>query len=259
MEFVKYDLGPLEAGRLVEITLEGHGAYVRLLDSANFDNYKSGKKCTYIGGLITKSPIRLKTSHADHWYVAIDMGGLHGKVNTTAHVLPQTFAKSDQCPLSEVPSLVHNRGFVLYQDARIEPGNDVFISYASEDRLDAARPLAYALRNRGMKVWYDEFELKIGDSLLLKIDKGLADSRLGIVIVSPNFIKRGWTDQMLSGILTNVVSGEQILLPIWHNVTRKEAIDYSLSFADKVARSTAADTIEDIAGEIADLITAGKR
>lgn len=254
MEFIKYDLGPLEKGRIVEITLEENGAYVRLLDKANFDNYKNGKKCTYIGGLITKSSVRMKTSHSDHWYVAIDMGGLNGKVNTTARILPQTFSKSDQCPLSELPSLVHNSGFVMYQDAGIKPRYDVFISYASADRHDAAQPLAHALKRKGLKVWYDEFELGIDDSLLIKIDKGLANSRMGIVIVSHSFIKKGWTDQELNGIFTNVVTGEQILLPIWHNITGKEAIGYSLSFADKVTRNTAVDRIDDIADEIAGLI-----
>lgn len=254
MDFIKYDLGQLETGRVVEITLEGNGAYVRLLDSANFNDYKNGKKCMYIGGLISKSPVRLKTSHADHWYVAIDMGGLNGKVNTTARVLPQTLSKNGQILLSEMPSLVHNSGFVMYRDAGIAPSHDVFISYASEDRQDAARPLAHALRRRGVKVWYDEFELKAGDSLLIKIDKGLIDSRLGIVIVSRNFIRQRWTDQELNGILTSAVSGAQILLPIWHNIAKKEAIDYSLAFADKLVRNTAVDTIEDIADEIAGLM-----
>lgn len=254
MKFINYDLGRLETGRIVEITLEGNGAYVRLLDSANFDSYKNGKKYKFIGGLVAKSSVRLKTSHSDHWYVAIDMGGLNGNVNTTARVLPQAPSKSNQRPLSEMPSLVHDSGFVLYQDAGIIPKYDVFISYASEDEKDVVRPLALALKRKGMKVWYDEFELKTGDSLLIKVDKGLINSRLGIIIVSRDFIKRGWTDRELNGILTNVVSGEQMLLPIWHNITGEEVIDYSLSLADKLVRNTAVDTIEDIADEIAGLI-----
>lgn len=257
MEFKKYDLGPLETGRIIEITLEGNGAYVRLLDSANFSDYQNGRKYTYIGGLITKSAVRLKTSHADHWYLAVDMGGLKGKVETTVQVLPRTFTKNNQKLLSEVPSLVHNYGLALYQDAGIEPRHDVFIAYAPEDRLDLVRPLAHTLRHKGLNVWYDEFELEFDDSLLIKIDKGFVDSRLGAVIVSRNFIKRRWTDQQLNGILTSPVSGEQILLPIWHNITQKEVVDYSLAFADKVSRNTALDTIEDIANEIAGLIPRG--
>lgn len=129
-----------------------------------------------------------------------------------------------------------------------------FISHASEDKDEVVRPLANALKNLGIKVWYDEFEMRIGDSLRRKIDKGLANSRFGIVVVSRDFIKKGWTNYELDGIITKAVSGEQIILPIWHNITKKEVIDYSPSLADKLARNTAIDTVEDIAKEIADVI-----
>ena len=127
-------------------------------------------------------------------------------------------------------------------------------SHASEDKDEVVRPLANALKNLGIKVWYDEFEMRIGDSLRRKIDKGLANSRFGIVVVSRDFIKKGWTNYELDGIITKAVSGEQIILPIWHNITKKEVIDYSPSLADKLARNTAIDTVEDIAKEIADVI-----
>lgn len=66
---------------------------------------------------------------------------------------------------------------------------DLFISHASEDKEKIARPLAEALRKEGFKVWYDEFTLKIGDSLRRSIDYGLANSRYGLVILSPNFLR----------------------------------------------------------------------
>jgi hypothetical protein len=96
--------------------------------------------------------------------------------------------------------------------------------------------------------------MKIGDSLRRKIDKGLANSRFGIVIISKDFIKKGWTNYELDGIITRVISGEQILLPIWHNITKAEVISFSPSLADKLARNTAINTIDEIADEIADLI-----
>ncbi|MPN40318.1 hypothetical protein SDC9_187854 [bioreactor metagenome] len=73
-------------------------------------------------------------------------------------------------------------------------------------------------------------------------------------MISKNFIKKGWTNYELDGIITKAVSGEQILLPIWHDITKKEVIEYSPSLADKVARNTATNMIEEIADEIADLI-----
>jgi hypothetical protein len=131
---------------------------------------------------------------------------------------------------------------------------DVFISHASEDKDAVVRPLATALRDSGLRVWYDEFELRIGDSLRRKIDLGLAKSRFGVVVLSRSFFGKGWPNYELDGIVTRVVSGEQVLLPIWHEITKKEVIDYSPSLADKVARSTGTHTLEEIATEIKDVI-----
>jgi len=69
---------------------------------------------------------------------------------------------------------------------------DVFICHASEDKDAIARPLAEALRERGHVVWFDEFELEIGDSLRQEIDRGLARSRFGVVILSPSFFEKKW-------------------------------------------------------------------
>lgn len=96
--------------------------------------------------------------------------------------------------------------------------------------------------------------MRIGDSLRRKIDQGLAHSRLGIVVISRDFTKKGWTNYELDGIVTRTVSDEQVMLPIWHNITKDEVIAYSPTLADKIARNTAVDSIEDIAAQIADLI-----
>src|SRR5690606_26215890 len=131
---------------------------------------------------------------------------------------------------------------------------DVFISHASEDKDEVVRPLADALREAGLDVWYDEFELRIGDSLRRKIDKGVASSRFGVVVLSRAFFGRGWPEYELDGLVTRAVNGEQILLPVWHNVTKREVMGYSASLADKLARSTATHTVEEIAAEIVDVI-----
>ena len=159
-------------------------------------------------------------------------------------------------PLSSAPPLI--------QRARERPGVeifndeaqkfDVFISHVSEDKDDVVRPLAHALQNAGLRVWYDEFELHIGDSLRRKIDRGLVNSRFGIVVLSQAFFKKGWTNYELDGLVTRAVTGEQILLPVWHNISKQEMIEYSPSLADKLARSTSTHTVEEIAAEIADVI-----
>jgi len=135
---------------------------------------------------------------------------------------------------------------------------DVFISHASEDKDEVVRPLAHALKSGGLKVWYDEFELQIGDSLRRKIDKGLAKSRFGVVVLSRAFFQKGWTNYELDGIVTRSVTGEQIILPIWHNISKAEVIEYSPSLADKLARNTATHTVDEIAEEIIEVIASAQ-
>jgi len=75
-----------------------------------------------------------------------------------------------------------------------------------------------------------------------------------LVVLSSSFIAKGWTNYELDGIVTRAVSGEQLLLPIWHNITKQEVINFSPSLADKVARNTATHTVQEIAVEIAELL-----
>jgi len=70
----------------------------------------------------------------------------------------------------------------------------------------------------------------------------------------PSFIDKGWTNDELDGIVTKAVSGEQMLLPIWHEITKQQAVNLSPSLADKVTRNTATHTVEEIANEITELI-----
>lgn len=131
---------------------------------------------------------------------------------------------------------------------------DVFISHATEDKDVVVRPLARELVAQGLRVWYDEFELRIGDSLRRKIDAGLSQSRFGVVVLSHAFLAKNWPQYELDGLVTREMTGQQVILPLWHRITRNELIERSPSLADKVARSTADLPIEEIAAEIATVI-----
>lgn len=255
MKFIHTDLGNRKGGEVVEITLSGNAANVRLMDTSNFHSYKNGRRHRYYGGHAKRSPVRLKIPRAGHWHVAVDTGGYPGRISASVRVLPGALPAFTEAPLSSVPSLYqdhHEPGVPVPDDTDKE--YDVFISHASEDKEEVVRPLASALQNEGLSVWYDEFELRIGDSLRQKIDKGVATSKFGLIVLSEMFFKKGWTNYELDGLVTRQNTGEQILLPIWHNVTKKQVIDFSPSLADKVARSTATHTVEEIASEIAELI-----
>jgi hypothetical protein len=115
---------------------------------------------------------------------------------------------------------------------------DVFISHAHEDKDDIAKPLATALQEKGLAVWYDEFSLALGDSLRQSIDRGLANSRYGIVVLSEHFFAKHWPTQELNGLVTRESKGQKVILPIWHKVTREQVSQYSPILADRVAAST---------------------
>lgn len=116
---------------------------------------------------------------------------------------------------------------------------DAFIAHASEDKEKFVRPLVNKLKQSHLEIWYDEFSLKVGDSLRESIDKGLAQSRYGIVVLSPAFFKKRWPQRELNGLVAREMAGEEsVVLPIWHNVTTKDILKYSPPLADRKAIET---------------------
>lgn len=101
-----------------------------------------------------------------------------------------------------------------------------------------ARPLADKLIEHGLEVWYDEYTLTLGDSLRRSIDRGLAGSRYGLVILSPNFFEKEWPQKELDGLVAREDGSEKRILPVWHNVNRKDVVSFSPPLADKLAVST---------------------
>jgi WD40 repeat protein len=114
----------------------------------------------------------------------------------------------------------------------------VFISHAAEDKDSVARPLAEALTRAGYSVWYDEYALRLGDSLGRSIDRGLAESRYGIVVLSPSFFAKAWPRRELDGLTVRELSSGKVILPVWHLVSRAEVERYSPTLADKLGVGT---------------------
>lgn len=130
---------------------------------------------------------------------------------------------------------------------------DVFISHASEDKAEVARPLAELLTRAGLRVWLDELELQIGDSLREKIDHGLNSSRFGVVIFSPTFFEKQWPVRELDGLFAIEEDGEKSILPVWHNVDRKAVRSYSPTLAGRLAAQTSSG-LESVANAITKVV-----
>lgn len=131
---------------------------------------------------------------------------------------------------------------------------DAFISHASEDKQGLVRPLAEAMASYGLDIWYDEMSLSVGDSLSRSIDKGLANSKFGVVVLSPAFISKNWPEYELRGLTAREIEGGKVILPLWHNITRQEVLAFSPPLADKLAIATLNRSTQEIALDLIKVI-----
>lgn len=111
----------------------------------------------------------------------------------------------------------------------------IFISHASEDKDNYVRALAKILCENNFDVWYDEYEIQPGISIRQSIDKGLRACDIGLIVLSPAYIKKQWTTLELNAIFSKITMGYGKLIPIWLNITKKELFDYSPLLTDFLA------------------------
>lgn len=145
--------------------------------------------------------------------------------------------------------------FPDYEASSEDVKYDIFISHASQDKEDFVEPLAELLSDMGFKVWYDDFVLNVGDSLSRSIDRGIVNSEYGLVVLSPHFFAKGWTERELAGLTAREVAGRRkLILPVWHNVTHEDVLEYSPMLADKLALDTGKMSLDEIAEALAEVL-----
>ncbi len=130
---------------------------------------------------------------------------------------------------------------------------DVFLCHAWDDRQGSAKELHDLLEGRGVRVWFSEKDLGLGVPMMRAIDKGLVNSRVGIVLVTPAMLRRlpteGIADKELSALLRR-----ERLIPVVHGTTYEELEQVSLLLASRAGLSTAEESMADIAAKIAELV-----
>jgi DNA-binding transcriptional regulator YhcF (GntR family) len=126
---------------------------------------------------------------------------------------------------------------------------DAFISHATGDKESFVRGLVQKLVGEGIHVWYDEFTLCIGDSLRQSIDRGLAKSRYGIVVLSPSFFKKNWPQKELDGLEARERHGDKVILPVWLNVDKEDVASYSPMLAG-IKAAKAVDGIDTVVAQL---------
>jgi hypothetical protein len=115
-----------------------------------------------------------------------------------------------------------------------------FISHDSRDKDELVRELAQELSQLMCPVWYDEYSLRVGASLRESIETGLKETRNCIVVLSPNFLSnKGWGKAEFDSVFTReILEKQNVMLPVWHNVTVEQVYEYSPRLADKVGLNT---------------------
>jgi hypothetical protein len=109
-----------------------------------------------------------------------------------------------------------------------------FISHDTRDKDSVARPIAITLQKMLCPVWYDEFSLKVGDSLRESVEKGLKECKKCILVLSPQFLSNnGWTKREFNSIFTReILENSRLVLPVWLGVTKEQVYNYSPSLLD---------------------------
>jgi len=131
---------------------------------------------------------------------------------------------------------------------------DVFLCHAWDDRQGAAKELHDLLEARGVRVWFSEKDLGLGVPMMRAIDKGLVNSRVGIVLVTPAMLRRlpaeGIADKELSALLRR-----ERLVPVVHGTTYEELEKVSLLLASRAGLSTAEESMAEVAAKLAELVS----
>jgi hypothetical protein len=134
--------------------------------------------------------------------------------------------------------IVRDREYAVKRSAVEKPL--AFISHDSRDKEDLVRELAQELSRLMCPVWYDEYSLRVGTSLRESIETGLKETRNCIVVLSPNFLSnKGWGKAEFDSVFTReILEKQNVMLPVWHNVTVEQVYEYSPRLADKVGLNT---------------------
>lgn len=155
---------------------------------------------------------------------------------------------------AEVRELTPVRANVENLAAKRPELRDVFLCHAWDDRQKAAKELHDLLEARGVQVWFSEKDIALGEPFMRSIDKGLANSRVGIVLVTPAMLstlpRGGVADKELSALL----AGER-LVPIVHQTTYDALREVSPLLASRNGLNTAEDTMAGVAAKLAELVT----
>lgn len=154
---------------------------------------------------------------------------------------------------AQVQSLTPIREKIEFSAAQAPDLRDVFLCHAWGDRKGAAKELYDLLEAADVKVWFSEEDLGLGVPMMRAIDKGLANSRIGLVLVTPAMLERLPKESVADKELSTLLAGNQ-LIPIVHNTSYEALRNVSPMLASRTGLDTAEDSMAEVAAKIAELV-----
>lgn len=128
---------------------------------------------------------------------------------------------------------------------------DAFVSHAGEDKTDFVEPLAKELENCGLSVWYDDFELSVGDSIPNEIQRGLHNSDFGVVILSEAFFEKSWTQEELDSLIQRDVNEkDKVILPVCYDITPEDVQSHHKLLGKRYLISGDSMSVPEVAQEL---------
>lgn len=217
--------------------------------SKKIERLKKSKQKSALTSLL-KTQVDLAKKHSDLTDTQLKLGKERKKENDKIKEKQNKQLKHIKDIQQETKRMVSS-GIKIFEEETKE--YDVFISYVQSDSLEYVEKLEDALNQKTIRVWRDKSDMVIGQSMTQAIENGLAKSKFAIVVLSPNYLNKYWTNFELDGIFSKQgITGEQMILPIWNNVLAEDIAVKRPSLANLLAWNVTVDTIESISVTIAD-------
>jgi len=182
-------------------------------------------------------------------------GGRSGGGSNTGSTRPRWSGANSSVTYtpSQVRALTPIRKSVETRSEQIPDLRDVFLCHAWDDRKGIAKELHDLLESHDVSVWFSEKDVGLGAPLLRAIDKGLVNSKVGVVLVTPAMLKRLQAEGVADKELSVLLFREQ-LIPIVHDTTYEALRDVSVLLGSRSGLDTAEEPLADLAIKIAELV-----
>ncbi|WP_414478626.1 toll/interleukin-1 receptor domain-containing protein [Proteus mirabilis] len=194
--------------------------------------------------------------YSSSYFPASNSGVSYGSSSSSSSSIPRWSKSGSSIPYTtaQVQSLTPIRETVEERAIKQPDLRDVFLCHAWDDRQGVAKELHDLLEAAGVKVWFSEKDLNLGVPMMRAIDKGLANSRIGLVLVTPALLERIQREGVADKELSVLLAGNQ-LVPIVHNTTYEALRNISPLLASRSGLDTGEDTLEIVATKISELVT----